>query len=75
MEVEDEPTRLLIDLLDGSRNRATLQEQFLAALQTRNLVKFPTGQALTDPQQIRVILAAEIEKNLARMARMGLLIA
>jgi methyltransferase-like protein len=75
MEVEDEPTRLLIDLLDGSRDRATLQEQFLAALQSRNLVKFPTGQALTDPQQIRVILAAEIEKNLARMARMGLLIA
>lgn len=73
--VEDEPTRLLIDLLDGTRDRATLQADFLAALQNRNLVRFPTGQALTDPQQVAVILAAEIEKNLARMARLGLLTA
>jgi methyltransferase-like protein len=74
IEIEDEPTRILFGLLDGTRDRAALQEEFLALLQARNLIKSPTGQALTDPQQTRVILAAEIEKNLARMARMGMLV-
>jgi methyltransferase-like protein/2-polyprenyl-3-methyl-5-hydroxy-6-metoxy-1,4-benzoquinol methylase len=72
IQIEDDITRLMIGLLDGSRDRAAVQDELLAVFQSLDRVKNPGEAMAMDTQQARVILAAEIEKNLSKMARMGL---
>jgi methyltransferase-like protein/SAM-dependent methyltransferase len=71
VKLEDEMGRQLVQLLDGNRDRAALTEALFQFLKSRN--------ALTEPgreeSETRQNLAAELEKNLARLGRLGILVA
>jgi methyltransferase-like protein/2-polyprenyl-3-methyl-5-hydroxy-6-metoxy-1,4-benzoquinol methylase len=74
MAVEDALGRQMLFLLDGTRDRAGLLEELLAFVKTHAANETPDGQPVVgDAEQTRVFLAAELEKNLAKLARMGLL--
>lgn len=75
MAVDDAVGRQMLLLLDGSRDRAALLEELLAFVQAHEGMRNPDGQPIQDVAQARALLAAELEKNLAKLARTGLLMA
>jgi hypothetical protein len=72
--VEDALARQLVLLLDGSRDRAALLESLLPLAQAESAARSPEAGASEDPGQSRILLAAELERNLTKLARMGLLV-
>lgn len=74
MSVEDALARQLVLLLDGSRDRAALLESLLPLARAESAARSPEAGAAEDPGQSRILLAAELERNLTKLARMGLLV-
>jgi hypothetical protein len=75
LRVEDSLMRLLLQLLDGSRDRdallddlVTLVRSSAAAVQTENSAITKTAE------EVRCFLAAELERKLTELAEMGLLV-
>ena len=74
MYLEDALAKQLLGLLDGTRDRAQLVEELAPVAGTQGWGKLPTGQPITDPRQLRIFIAAELESNLLKLARAGLLV-
>ena len=75
MAVDDALGREMLLRLDGNRTRVALLEELLAFAQAGQAIQTPDGQPVSDLKQVRAFLSAELEKNLAKLARMGLLAA
>ena len=71
VQLEDEIGRQLLLLLDGTRDRAALVDELVRFLKSKNAL----AQAGQDEAQARQRVADELEKNLAALARLGLLVA
>ena len=71
VKLEDEIGRQLIQLLDGTRDRAQLADGLFQFLRSRNALAEPARPE----SETRQILAIELEKNLVRLGRLGLLVA
>lgn len=74
MSVEDAMARQLLLLLDGTRDRAALLEALLTLADEEAAARRPDDRPRVDPAQARILLAGELEKNLNKLARMGLLL-
>ena len=75
VQVEDELGRQLLTLLDGTRDRTALLRELTAFLQSRGALAAPNHQAAAGAESTRQKLAEDLEKNLAKLARLALLIA
>lgn len=72
--LEDPMSRQLLPLLDGTRDRTALVEELAAVAGTQGWGNTPHLSKAADPRQLKVFLAAELEANLLKLARTGLLI-
>ena len=70
VQLDDEIGRQLLLLLDGTRDRTALMEELVRFLKSKNALARP-GQ---DEAQTRRQIADELEQNLAKLARLGLLV-
>jgi methyltransferase-like protein len=75
IEVRDPIGLHMLRLLDGTRDRAALRDDLLAFVQQSGPFNGPDGAPISDHDEIRRILTDEIERNLRRIGRMGLLVA
>jgi hypothetical protein len=69
VKLEDEVARSLLTWLDGTRDRAALLEKLWRFLKSKDALVLPDG----DEQAARSELEANLEKNLEKLARLGLL--
>ncbi|MBI5384626.1 MAG: class I SAM-dependent methyltransferase [Verrucomicrobia bacterium] len=70
VRVEDELGRHLLGLLDGTRDRAALADELFHFLKSKDALAEPKP----DEAQTRALLAVELEKNMEKLARLGLLV-
>jgi len=76
LRVEDSLTRRLLQLLDGSRDRDALVDELVALVTSgAAAVETDNGRITNSAEEVRGFLAAELEKRLAELAEMGLLVA
>jgi len=75
IHVDDPLSRRLLQLLDGSRDRAALRDDLLALVESgeAGVTADETGVDV-DSREVRQFLTAEIEKRLTELAAMALLI-
>ena len=71
IEIQDEIGRLLLASLDGTQDHAALVEKLLALLQARNALPTTDGDAAAIRRQVGL----DLQKNLEKLARLGLLVA
>jgi len=71
VQVEDELGRSLLQWLDGTLDRQELLEKLWLLLKSKNALRIPDG----DEAAARRQLQSELETNLAKLAKLGLLIA
>ena len=71
VKLEDEIGRHLLLLLNGTRDHATLAEKLLHFLSAKNALPLPAR----NEAEARPLLAVGLERNLVRLARLGLLVA
>lgn len=69
VQIEDEIGRQLLSLLDGKNNRASLTEKLLQFIRSKGV---PANPHESESQQ-RKIINGELERNLAKLGRLGLL--
>jgi methyltransferase-like protein len=67
--------RCLLTLLDGTRDRAALVEECLAAVAAGRLRLDREGKEVTDPADVRATLTAIIDQPLNALAKQALLVA
>jgi methyltransferase-like protein/cyclopropane fatty-acyl-phospholipid synthase-like methyltransferase len=72
--VENALGRRLIQLLDGSRDRATLLNDLIASVESGVISAQRGGESIKDPREIRKFLAAELEQNLVELAQLAVLV-
>jgi methyltransferase-like protein len=72
--VEGTLSQQLLLSLDGSRDRAALLEHLILLAQSGEATVQEHGAPVHDPQRIRELLSAELEKSLEHLARLSLLI-
>jgi methyltransferase-like protein/SAM-dependent methyltransferase len=70
VKVEDEIGKFLLSRLDGTRDRAALVEEIWQQLKAKDVLVLPGGNETAARKHIE----AELEKNLEKLARMGLLV-
>jgi hypothetical protein len=76
LRVEDSLTRRLLQLLDGSRDRDALLGDLVSMMRSgAAAVETDNGRITNSTEEVRGFLAAELEKRLAELAEMGLLVA
>ena len=76
IRVEDPLSRRLLQLLDGSRDRDALIDDLAAAVESGAVaVEKENGERTGSSEEVREFLAAEIERSLADLADMALLVA
>jgi hypothetical protein len=71
VDIGDEVARHLIDLLDGTRSHADLASAILEFLETRAALNPPPG----GPEELRQRIEEDVERNLRKLANIGLLVA
>jgi hypothetical protein len=71
VQVEDEVGRSLLQWLDGTLDRQALLEKLWLLLKSKDALRIPGG----DEAAVRRQLQSELETNLAKLAKLGLLIA
>lgn len=67
--------RAVLALLDGTNDRAALARLLAARVAAGELELLHQGQPLSDPARVRMVVAAELDEALARLAQALLLIA
>jgi methyltransferase-like protein/trans-aconitate methyltransferase len=76
LRVEDLLTRLLLRLLDGSRDRDALLDDLVTLVRSNAAaVETDNGAITKSAEEVRCFLAAELERKLTELAEMGLLVA
>ena len=65
----------LLMLLDGSRDRSALLEELGRLVESGQVVMHREGKEIFDTREALKALADELEQNLARIARLALLVA
>jgi hypothetical protein len=76
IRVEDPLSRRLLQLLDGSQDRNALVDNLAAAVESGAAVVETDHGAITgNPGDVRRFLAVELERKLAELAEMALLVA
>jgi len=73
VRIEDALLRHLIQLLDGSRDHAALIETMAAYMEAQGMELRHQGAPVRDTQSLRTLLGAALEANLAKIARLCLL--
>ena len=74
--VEDPFSRRLLQLLDGSRDHHALLDDLVAIVESgAATVETDQGATTGNPQEVRQFLAVELERKLAELAEMALLVA
>jgi methyltransferase-like protein len=71
VKIEDEVGRSLLSCMDGTRDRPALVEEIWRMLKSKNALALPGG----DESAARRAIETELEENLKKLARMGLLAA
>ena len=71
VQVEDEVGRSLLQWLDGTLERSELLEKLWMLLKSKNALRIPDG----DEGAARRQLQLDLETNLSKLARLGLLVA
>jgi hypothetical protein len=74
VEMEDTLGLLLLQLLDGTCDRAELRDQLLSFISKNGAFARPDGRSVGDAREIEEIVTETLETNLQKIARMGLLI-
>jgi methyltransferase-like protein/2-polyprenyl-3-methyl-5-hydroxy-6-metoxy-1,4-benzoquinol methylase len=72
--VDDALGRQLLQLLDGSRDRAALLNDLFASVESGAIAVEKDGEPVKNLQEVRQVLATELERNLEKLARLALLI-
>ena len=75
LRVEDSLTRRLLQLLDGSRDRSALLDGLEVSTKSGDAAVEIKNGASTDNAETRCFLAVALERKLAELAEMGLLVA
>jgi len=76
IRVEDPLSRRLLQLLDGSRDRDALIDDLAAAVESGvAAVETDDDAPAGSPQEVRRFLAVDLERKLAELAEMALLVA
>ncbi len=73
--LENELSRQLIILMDGTRDHAALREGLADAMEPRLPLTMPDGTALTDRAALVQLIADTLEENLRKCTRLALLTA
>ncbi len=74
LRVEDTLGQRLLVLLDGTRDRAALLKELMDLLETEKAKRVREGKPTDDIQQVVRNLPEQLEKNLAELARLALLV-
>lgn len=74
IELSDENSRDLLGLLDGTRDFGTLVDSLEALVQAGKAQVRRDGEPVTEPAQVRAIIASELPLGLERLARAALLV-
>jgi methyltransferase-like protein/trans-aconitate methyltransferase len=74
LELNDELSRNLLELLDGTRDFTALVEAMAAVVQTGKATLQANGERVTDPQKIREMIAEELPSVLKGLARSAVLV-
>lgn len=72
--LENELSRQLVLLLDGTRNHVQLREALTTAMERRLPIAKPDGTALQTRDELAHMIAATLEENLQKCARLALLV-
>jgi methyltransferase-like protein/ubiquinone/menaquinone biosynthesis C-methylase UbiE len=76
LRIEDPLSRRLLQLLDGSRDRDALLDDLLALVKSGAAAVATDNGAITEnSEDVRRFLTVELERRLAELAEMGLLVA
>jgi methyltransferase-like protein/trans-aconitate methyltransferase len=76
IQVEDPLSRQLLQLLDGTRDRAALVDEVMELVESGTAaVEAGRGEAMRESTEIRAFLTAEINRRLDELAEMALLMA
>jgi len=76
IRVEDPLSRQLLQLLDGTRNRDALINEVVALIESgAAVVEKDNSAKASNPEEIRQFIVVEIERKLAELAEMALLVA
>jgi hypothetical protein len=73
--LEDPLGRYLLGILDGSRDRAALLEELVGLVESGELAVRGEENPVQEPQQVRELLAGELERQLVDLAERALLLA
>jgi methyltransferase-like protein/2-polyprenyl-3-methyl-5-hydroxy-6-metoxy-1,4-benzoquinol methylase len=73
MLVEDELVKELLGLLDGTRDRTALITALEASVDHRRKASGAAGKPIAEDTEARKLLHEGLDKNLAKLAKMGLL--
>jgi methyltransferase-like protein len=67
--------RSVLALLDGTRDRAALRQALAGSVLKGDIELRQGGQAVTEPEAVRAMIAAELDGSLERLAKSALLVA
>ena len=73
LRLDDPMSRILLPLLDGSRDRAALHRALRAALASGELALERDGAAVTDPAEVECLLDSRLTSCLQQFLRAGVL--
>jgi hypothetical protein len=74
LKIEDALGRELLQLLDGTRDRAALVEELSKGVAAGSTPIYCDGNLASDPEKALKLLATQLETSLASLARLGLLV-
>ena len=74
LELNDALSRNLLELLDGTRDFATLVEAMAAVVQAGKATLEANGEPVIDPAKIREMIAEELPSALNGLARSAVLV-
>jgi methyltransferase-like protein/trans-aconitate methyltransferase len=74
LQLDDALSRKLLDLLDGTRDFAALAEDLAAFVESGQTALESKGARVTEPRQIREVIAEGLPEALKRLARAAILI-
>ena len=74
LELSDEISRALLELLDGTRDLEALVDSLTGSVEAGNAQVRCEGEPVKEPARVRAILASELPLALERLARCALLV-